>query len=82
MRVFAEVQPKRHTAVVGAVTHRLEKCLASFIDGAGERMFLLIRTKPMGGYNLAYLVINYGIGIRYALGLQASKRELPEILRR
>ena len=77
---FADVQPKRHTVVVGAVAHRLEKCLASFIDGAGERMFLLIRTKPMGGYNLAYLVINYGIGIRYALGLQASKRELPEIL--
>jgi len=43
-------------------------------------MFLLIRTKPMGGYNMAYLVINYGTGIRYALGLQASKRELPEIL--
>jgi len=41
---------------------------------------LLIRTKPMGGYNLAYLVINYGLGIRHALGLQASKRELPEIL--
>jgi hypothetical protein len=77
---FAEVQPQRRTAVVGTVTHRLEKCLASFIDSAGERMFLLIRTKPMGGYNLAYLVINYGIGIRYALGLQASKRELPEIL--
>ena len=77
---FAEVQPKRHTVLVGAVAHRLEKCLASFIDGAGERMFLLIRTKPMGGYNLAYLVINYGTGIRYALGLQASKRELPEIL--
>ena len=76
---FAEVQPKRHT-VVGAVAHRLEKCLASFIDGAGERMFLLIRTKPMGGYNLAYMVVNYGTGIRYALGLQASKRELPEIL--
>jgi len=66
--------------VVGAVAHRLEKCLASFIDGAGERMLLLIRTKPMGGYNLAYLVINYGLGIRYVLGLQASKRELPEIL--
>jgi flavin-binding protein dodecin len=77
---FADVQPKRHTVVVGAVAHRLEKCLASFIDGAGERMFLLIRTKPMGGYNIAYLVINYGTGIRYALGLQASKRELPEIL--
>lgn len=76
---FAEVQPKRHT-VIGAVEHRLEKCLASFIDGAGERMLLLIRTKPMGGYNLAYMVINYGTGIRYALGLQASKRELPEIL--
>jgi len=77
---FAEVQPKRHTVLVGAVAHRLEKCLASFIDGAGERMLLLIRTKPMGGYNIAYLVINYGTGIRYALGLQASKRELPEIL--
>jgi hypothetical protein len=77
---FAEIQPKRQTTVVGAVTHRLEKCLASFIDGVGERMFLLIRTKPMGGYNLAYLVINYGTGIRYALGLQANKRELPEIL--
>jgi hypothetical protein len=60
--------------------HRLEKCLASFIDGAGERMLLLIRTKSMGGYNIAYLVINYGMGIRYALGLQATKRELPEIL--
>jgi hypothetical protein len=77
---FAEVQSKRHTVLLGAGTHRLEKCLASFIDGAGERMFLLIRTKPMGGYNMAYLVINYGTGIRYALGLQASKRELPEIL--
>ena len=77
---FAEVQPKRHTVLLGAGAHRLEKCLASFIDGAGERMFLLIRTKPMGGYNMAYLVINYGTGIRYALGLQASKRELPEIL--
>ena len=78
--IFAEVQPKRHTVLLGAGAHRLEKCLASFIDGAGERMFLLIRTKPMGGYNMAYLVINYGTGIRYALGLQASKRELPEIL--
>jgi hypothetical protein len=77
---FADVQPKRHTVLVGAAVHRLEKCLASFIDGAGERMLLLIRTKPMGGYNMAYLVINYGLGIRYALGLQATKRELPEIL--
>lgn len=77
---FTEVQTKGRTAVVGAVAHRLERCLASFIDGAGDRMFLLIRTKPMGGYNMAYLVINYGTGIRYALGLQATKRELPEIL--
>jgi hypothetical protein len=76
----AEMQPQGHTAVVGAVAHRLEKCLASFIDGAGDRMLLLIRTKPMGGYNMAYLVINYGTGIRYALGLQATRRELPEIL--
>jgi hypothetical protein len=77
---FTEVQAQGHTAIVGAVAHRLEKCLASFIDGAGDRMLLLIRTKPLGGYNMAYLVINYGTGIRYALGLQASKRELPEIL--
>jgi len=77
---FAEMLPKGHTVVVGTVAHRLEKCLASFIDGAGDRMLLLIRTKPMGGYNMAYLVINYGTGIRYALGLQATKRELPEIL--
>ncbi len=77
--VFTEVQPKRHTVLVGG-TQRLEKCLASFIDGTGERMLLMIRTKAMGGYNMAYLVINYGTGIRYALGLQATKRELPEIL--
>jgi hypothetical protein len=78
--MFNEVQPKRHSVLLGAGTQRLEKCLASFIDGAGERMFLMIRTKAMGGYNMAYLVINYGAGIRYALGLQATKRELPEIL--
>jgi len=76
----AEVQAKGHTVVVGAVVHRLEKCLASFIDGAGDRMLFLVRTKPLGGYNMAYLVINYGTGIQYALALQASKRELPEIL--
>lgn len=75
-------QLQKHTAVIGAVTYRLERCLASFIDGAGDRMLLLIRTKPLGGYNMAYLVINYGTGIRYALGLQATKRELPEILAR
>lgn len=75
-------QLQKHTSVIGAVTHRLERCLASFIDGAGDRMLLLIRTKPLGGYNMAYLVINYGTGIRYALGLQATKRELPEILER
>jgi len=77
---FTEAQTKGRTAVVGAVVHRLERCLASFIDGAGDRMLFLIRTKPLGGYNMAYLVINYGTGIRYALGLQASRRELPEIL--
>jgi hypothetical protein len=40
----------------------------------------MIRTKPFGGYNIAYVVINYGTGIKHALGLQASKRELPELL--
>ncbi|MGE3539506.1 MAG: hypothetical protein AB7N91_19005 [Candidatus Tectimicrobiota bacterium] len=75
-------QLHRPGAAVGGVAHRLERCLASFIDGAGDRILLLIRTKPLGGYNMAYLVINYGTGIRYALGLQASKRELPDILAR
>lgn len=78
--LFNEVQPRRQAVVLGAGMQRLEKCLASFVDGAGERMLLLVRTKAMGGYNLAYLVINYGTGIRYAMGLQATKRELPEIL--
>src|SRR5262249_22895141 len=50
-----ETQTKGHTVVVGTVAHRLEKCLASFIDGAGDRMLFLVRTKPMGGYNMAYL---------------------------
>lgn len=78
--IFADVQPKRQAVRLGAGTQRLERCLASFIDGTGERMLLMIRTKAGGGYNLAYLVVNYGTGIRYAMALQASKRELPEIL--
>src|SRR5262249_61081530 len=41
-----ETQTKGHTVVVGTVAHRLEKCLASFIDGAGDRMLFLVRTKP------------------------------------
>jgi hypothetical protein len=40
----------------------------------------LIRTKAFGGYNIAYLVINYGTGIQMAMGLQATKRELPALL--
>lgn len=69
-----------HTVVVGAVTHRLEKCLASHIDGTGDRAIWMIRTKAFGGYNVAYLILNYGTGIQMAMGLQASKRELPELL--
>jgi hypothetical protein len=76
---FDDRQPRSHT-VVGTVTHQLERCLASHIDGAGNRALWMIRTRPFGGYNIAYLVINYGTGIQAALGLQANKRELPELL--
>jgi hypothetical protein len=75
----AELQ-QAHAVVVGTVTHRLEKCLASHIDAAGDRALWMIRTKSFGGYNIAYLIINYGTGIQVAIGLQASKRELPELL--
>jgi hypothetical protein len=78
--VFDNSQRRSHTVVVGTATHRLEQCLASHIDGAGDRAIWMIRTKPFGGYNIAYLVINYGTGIQVALGLQASKRELPDLL--
>ena len=69
-------------AVVGTVTHRLEKCLATHIDAEGNRVLWMIRTKPFGGYNIAYIVINYGTGIQHAIGLTATKRELPELLER
>lgn len=68
------------TVVLGSVTHKLERCLASHIDAAGDRVLWMIRTKALGGYHVAYLVINYGTGIRLAMGLQATKRELPELL--
>jgi hypothetical protein len=71
---------RSHTTVVGMVTHRLEKCLSSHIDGAGDRALWMIRTKAFGGYNIAYLIINYGTGIQLAMGLQATKRELPALL--
>ena len=69
-------------SVVGAVTHRLERCLASHIDARGDRVLWMIRTKAFGGYNIAYVVINYGSGIQHVLALQASKRELPALLER
>jgi hypothetical protein len=65
--------------VVGAGTHRLERCLSSFVDGNGDRMLLMVRTKA-GGYNIAYLILNYGLGIRHAMGLQVTRRELPDLL--
>jgi hypothetical protein len=77
--VESEVQ-RAHTTIVGTVTHRLEKCLSSHIDGAGDRVLWMIRTKAFGGYNIAYLIINYGTGIQLAMGLQATKRELPALL--
>jgi hypothetical protein len=79
LTVDSDVQ-RPHTAMVGTVTHRLEKCLASHIDAAGDRVLWMIRTKAFGGYTIAYLVINYGTGIQMAIGLQASKRELPALL--
>lgn len=75
----SEVQ-NRARAVIGTVTHRLEQCLASHVDSAGDRVFWMVRTKSFGGYNVAYVVINYGTGIQYAVGMPVSKRDLPEIL--
>jgi hypothetical protein len=72
--------PPSRTTTVGTVAHRLEKCLASHIDGRGDRVLWLVRTKAFGGYNIAYLVINYGTGIQMAMGLQTTKRELPALL--
>jgi hypothetical protein len=76
---FNENQAPRQVVLRGAGS-RLERCLASFIDGSGDRMILMIRTRPGGGYQIAYLVLNYGTGIRFAKALQMSRRELPEML--
>ena len=77
--VFNDNQAPRQVVLGGAVS-RLERCLASFIDGSGDRMILMVRTRPGGGYQIAYLVLNYGTGIRFAKALQVSRRELPELL--
>ena len=77
--VDSDVQ-RAHATMVGTVAHRLEKCLSSHIDAAGDRALWMIRTKAFGGYNIAYLIINYGTGIQLAMGLQATKRELPALL--
>jgi hypothetical protein len=77
---FDDIRPRSHNVVVGTVTHQLERCLASHIDGAGDRALWMIRRRPFGGYNIAYLVVNYGTGLQAALGLQANKRELPDLL--
>ncbi len=66
--------------VFGTSSHRLEQCLASHIDPAGSRALWLIRTKPFGGYNIAYLIVNYGQGIQNAMGLSITKRDLPELI--
>lgn len=68
------------SAVFGTAWNRLEQCLASHIDSAGDRVLWMIRTKPFGGYHIAYLVVNYGQGIRHAMGLSVTKRELPDLL--
>ncbi len=77
--VFKENQAPRHV-VLGAAASRLERCLASFIDGAGDRMILMIRSRAGGSHQIAYLVLNYGTGVRFARALQMSRRELPEML--
>jgi hypothetical protein len=68
------------SAVFGAASHRLEQCLASHIDPAGNRALWMIRTKPFGGYHLAYLIVNYGLGIQRATGLSITKRDLPDLI--
>ncbi|WP_034421815.1 hypothetical protein [Candidatus Entotheonella palauensis] len=70
------------SAVFGTASHRLEQCLASHIDPAGNRVLWMIRTKPFGGYNIAYLMVNYGQGIQHAMGLSITKRDLPELIER
>lgn len=78
---FEEAAPGA-SAVFGASSSRLEQCLASHIDPAGDRVFWMIRTKPFGGYYIAYLIVNYGQGIQHATGLSMTKRELPELLKK
>ena len=77
--VFDDSQAPRQI-VLGNSGGHLERCLASFIDATGDRMILMIRARPGGGYHIAYLVLNYGTGIRMAHALQAGRRELPEML--
>jgi hypothetical protein len=77
--IFGDSQAPRQV-VLGNSGGQLKRCLASFIDATGDRMVLMIRTRPGGGYQVAYLVLNYGTGIRLAKALQASRRELPEML--
>ncbi len=79
--LFEDVTPGTST-VIGASNSRLEQCLASHIDPAGDRVFWMIRTKPFGGYHIAYLIVNYGQGIQHATGLSMSKRELPDLLKK
>ena len=77
--VFGDGEAPRQV-VLGVSQGRLELCLASFIDAVGDRMVLMARTRPGGGYHMAYLILNYGTGIRRAEALQANRREFPEML--
>lgn len=77
--VFGDAQAPRQV-VLGGSSGQLERCLASFIDATGDRMVVMIRNRPGGGYHVAYLVLNYGTGIREAVALQANRRELAEVL--
>ncbi len=78
--VHVEETSTHTSAVFGSGSHRLEQCLASHIDPAGNRVLWMIRTKPFGGYHIAYLIVNYGQGIQTAMGFSITKRELPELL--
>ncbi|WP_089942201.1 hypothetical protein [Candidatus Entotheonella palauensis] len=79
-RVHFEETAAGTSAVFGTASHRLEQCLASHIDPAGNRALWMIRTKPFGGYHVAYLIVNYGQGIQSAMGLSITKRDLPELM--
>ena len=78
--IFNENQAPRHV-VLGGAASRLERCLASFIDGY-RGPHDPDDPHPTGVVAIRSLIwwLNYGTGIRFAKALQISRRELPEML--